>query len=49
MVRVRASEGAESNLDGKVWIDVEFTVRATNSRQNFVYPFYKDEGTDVAT
>jgi phage baseplate assembly protein W len=30
--------------DGKVSIDVAYRVRATNSHQNLVYPFYLGEG-----
>lgn len=34
-------------LEGVVLIEVVYRVRTTNSRFNFVYPFYKLEGTDV--
>ncbi|MBI1227581.1 MAG: hypothetical protein GC192_20275 [Bacteroidetes bacterium] len=34
-------------LEGIVLIEVTYRVRSTNSRFNFVYPFYKEEGTDV--
>jgi phage baseplate assembly protein W len=33
------------DLDGKITITVEYTIRATNSRFNFVFPFYKKEQT----
>ena len=33
-------------LDGRILISIEYTVRSTNSRFNFVFPFYKTEGTD---
>ena len=33
--------------EGIVLIIVEYVVRSTNSRFNFVYPFYKNEGTQV--
>lgn len=33
--------------EGVVLIEVQFTVRATNSRFNFVYPFYQKEGSDL--
>ncbi|MCB2182646.1 MAG: GPW/gp25 family protein [Desulfobulbaceae bacterium] len=33
--------------EGTLLIDVEYVIRTTNSRRNFVFPFYKDEGTDV--
>ncbi len=31
------------DLEGILWIEIEYTVRTTNSRFNFVYPFYLDE------
>ena len=34
-------------LDGRIILSVEYTVRATNSRYNFVYPFYRMEGTEL--
>jgi uncharacterized protein len=34
-------------LEGVVLIEIVYRVRATNSRFNFVYPFYKLEGTDI--
>jgi uncharacterized protein len=30
---------------GVVLIEIQYTVRATNSRKNLVYPFYKNEAT----
>lgn len=35
----------DSNNDGLILIDVKYTVRTTNSRQNLVFPFYINEGT----
>ncbi len=34
-------------LQGELFIKVEYTVRATNSRNNVVFPFYLEEGTDI--
>jgi phage baseplate assembly protein W len=34
-------------LEGVVLINIVYRVKTTNSRFNFVYPFYKQEGTDV--
>jgi phage baseplate assembly protein W len=34
-------------LEGVVLIDVVYRVKTTNSRFNFVYPYYKNEGTDI--
>jgi phage baseplate assembly protein W len=33
--------------EGVILIEVVFRVRTTNSRFNFVFPFYKNEGTDL--
>ena len=30
-------------LEGKIIITVDYTIRSTNSRFNFVFPFYKNE------
>lgn len=34
-------------LEGVVLIELIYRVRTTNTRFNFVYPFYKIEGTDI--
>ncbi len=34
-------------LEGVVLIDVIYRVKTTNSRFNFVFPYYKAEGTDI--
>ena len=34
-------------LEGRIIISVSYRIRSTNSRFNFVYPFYKGEGTDI--
>lgn len=34
-------------LDGKLMIDIQYTVRTTNSRNNVVYPYYILEGTNL--
>ncbi len=33
--------------EGAMIIEVQYHVRATNTRNNFVFPFYKNEGTDL--
>ena len=33
--------------EGVVLVIIEYVVRTTNSRFNYVYPFYKNEGTQV--
>ncbi len=42
---VRLDDSRE--LEGLILIEVVYTVKATNSRFNFVFPFYKLEGTDI--
>ncbi|SOD92833.1 GPW/gp25 family protein [Spirosoma fluviale] len=37
----------DRELEGVVLIEIIYRVRATNSRFNFVFPFYKQEGTDI--
>jgi hypothetical protein len=34
-------------VEGVILIILEYTVRTTNSRFNFVYPYYKNEGTEL--
>lgn len=33
--------------DGAVLIEITYQVKSTNSRFNFVYPYYRQEGTDL--
>lgn len=35
------------DTEGVVLIGVVYRVKSTNSRFNFVYPYYKNEGTDI--
>lgn len=37
----------QDTAKGEVQIRIDYTVIATNSRRNLVYPFYKNEGTDL--
>ena len=36
-----------ADFEGKAELELEYIVRSTNTRHNFVYPFYKDEGSEV--
>lgn len=36
-----------NELNGELLINIEYIVRATNSRKNMVFPFYKGEGTEL--
>ncbi|MDP2887488.1 MAG: GPW/gp25 family protein [Bacteroidota bacterium] len=35
------------DLEGMLLIIVDYTIRTTNSRFNFVFPFYKNEGSNL--
>ena len=37
---------SSDELSGVVLIEIEYFVRSTNSRKNFVFPFYKKEGSN---
>ncbi|MEF3077319.1 GPW/gp25 family protein [Methylobacter sp. Wu1] len=37
----------DQQLEGVVLIEIDYRVKTTNSRFNFVYPYYKTEGTDI--
>ena len=34
-------------LEGRILIIIEYTIRSTNSRFNFVYPYYRAERTEI--
>ena len=37
----------DGDQDGMILIDIDYTIRSTNTRNNMVYPYYFNEGTDV--
>ncbi|MCM8525140.1 MAG: GPW/gp25 family protein [Lentisphaeraceae bacterium] len=37
----------EADNDGRAELHLEYMVRSTNTRHNFVYPYYKDEGSEI--
>lgn len=45
--RVEVQSDPELTLEGRVLIGVTYRVRETNSRFNFVFPYYLEEGTDI--
>ena len=48
--RVDVNDVSINNSDptnGLLLIEVDFTIRATNSRMNKVYPYYRIEGTNL--
>lgn len=34
-------------LEGIILIEIDYTIRSTNTRFNFVFPYYKKEGSDI--
>lgn len=36
-----------NELEGELLINIEYTIRSTNSRKNMVFPFYKTEGSET--
>ncbi len=34
-------------MEGRIDIDIHYTVATTNTRNNYVYPFYIEEGSEV--
>lgn len=36
-----------NELAGELLITIDYIIRATNSRKNMVFPFYKEEGTEL--
>lgn len=37
----------QNEREGEVLVEIEYIVRATNSRFNFVFPYYINEGTEL--
>ena len=43
----KISLNTQNELEGEVLVEIDYIVRATNSRFNFVFPYYKNEGTEL--
>jgi phage baseplate assembly protein W len=41
------SMNTTDELEGEILIEIEYVIRATNTRFNFVFPYYKNEGTEL--
>lgn len=39
--------GSDDSKEGIIVIEIEYLIRTTNSRQNYVFPFYLEEGTYI--
>lgn len=46
-IEVTRIELDTANEAGVILIKVEYLVRATNNRYNFVFPYYRNEGTEL--
>ena len=33
--------------EGRIDINIDYTIATTNTHHNYVYPFYKQEGTEI--
>lgn len=45
VLKVDITQG--DDLKGELLIVVDYRIRSTNSRKNLVYPFYKNEGSEI--
>ena len=43
----RIELNTQNELEGELLIEIDYVIRATNSRFNFVFPFYRTEGTEI--
>ncbi len=37
----------QNELEGEITVEIEYIIPSTNSRYNFVFPFYRKEGTEL--
>jgi uncharacterized protein len=45
--RVDVASSPADGIEGRAVINITYRVKSTNSRFNFVFPYYKREGTDI--
>ena len=43
----RIKVDSDQQVEGRLLIDVAYTIRTTNTRSNYVYPFYIQEASDL--
>lgn len=46
-VFVDSVDAIQEELNGYIEVKIEYTIIATNTRSNLVYPFYLNEGTNI--
>ena len=44
---VAITMNATNELEGEIIIEIDYVIRATNSRYNFVFPYYINEATEL--
>jgi uncharacterized protein len=37
----------QNQLEGEILVEIDYIIPSTNSRYNFVFPFYRKEGTEL--
>ena len=48
--RIKATKielNTQNDLEGEILVEIEYIIPSTNSRYNFVFPFYRKEGTEL--
>ena len=48
--RIKATKielNTQNELEGEIIVEIEYVIPSTNSRYNFVFPFYRKEGTEL--
>lgn len=43
----KVSYSESNDAEGILLIQIDYLIRSTNSRKNLVFPFYKEEGTEI--
>lgn len=46
-VNVNKVDAVQESLNGFIELTIDYTIIATNTRANLVFPFYLNEGTDI--
>lgn len=44
---LRVAVSIQEALEGKFLVEVSYRIRANNTRHNFVFPFYREEGSET--
>jgi phage baseplate assembly protein W len=44
---LRVGVSTQNAQEGQFLVEIEYRIRANNTRHNFVFPFYREEGTET--